>query len=403
MVESLAKKIAELIGVKRPGALASKPPAEVQEPQPKAAAPKAVEKEPVREGDAIPAEPAPKLATEPRHSAETLPKIPPVLTPLEKKRHEPIWQSERLPSEIRGLGLGNLKNKGSKDLILLTRQSLMLYEIKENGLRFQREFRKDPEDLYLRVDVWDAEKGDGYLIFLTNWKKNQVRSLVLHVGPNGVRTLGEDLGWFFRILEIPGLGTRLIAQKFDPKLTFGGPVALLVNKNGRLTEGEQLRLPPSANLYNFNFLQTENDTGILVHGEDGLLRLYSSDARLTWASKESYPGSTQYILRGKSPIFGRTMVRKNNGGRPEFLVYHNRGALLRSGSGRDGSGLFGLIWAGNQLAPLWETTSLDGEISDFQIGDIDNETGEEMVIASLLRPERGSKKPSSVLTVFKLR
>jgi hypothetical protein len=393
MVENLAKKLAKTLAPLQTDSFAK----EMGKPFP------AVSKETRKPGPpTLPLEKEPERREEPIVARKS--PTPPLTLSLEKKRYEPIWQSEKIPSEIRGIALGNLKHRGSKDLIVLSRQSLMVYEIKENGLRFQREFRGNPQDLFLRVDVSDAERGEGYLLFLTNWSRNQVRSLILHATSKGIQRLGQDLGWFFRIVELPGLGARLIGQKFDPTVTFGGAVTLMVNKNGRFTEGDHVRLPGSANIYNFNFIENEDKIGIIVQGEDGLLRLYSSEGRLAWASKESYPGSMQYVLTGKSPIVGRSLVRKNNGGISELFLYHNRGTFLRASTdkGLRSSGVLGLSWDGDKISPRWETTGLESEISDFQVGDIDPESGDEMIVASVLKPEKGSKKPSSLLTVYKL-
>lgn len=321
----------------------------------------------------------------------------------EKKWFGPLWQSEKLPSEIRGIALGNVTKKGPKELVVLTRQSLLIYEIKDNGLRFQRDFKANPQEIFLRVDVSDVSKGEGYLLFLTSWRKNQIRSMVLRVTSRGTQQLGQDLNWFFRVVDLPALGTRLVGQRFDPNLTFGGAVTLLVNKNGKLTEGDQLRLPSSANIYNFNFVETKGSFGVIVEGEDGLLRFYSADGRLEWASKESYPGSTYYIIKGKAPIFGRTFVRQSDGRNPELFLYHNRGTFLRTSTDAKAisSGVLGFGWDGEKIVPLWETTGIEGEITDFQVGDMDDQAGDEMIVASVLKPEKGSKKPLSVLTVYK--
>jgi hypothetical protein len=103
-------------------------------------------------------------------------------------------------------------------------------------------------------------------------------------------------------------------------------------------------------------------------------------------------------------MFGRTLVRRSNGGVPELFLYHNRGTFLKASTDTKAisSGVMGLGWDGQKIAPLWETTGVEGEITDFQVGDVDSQSGDEMIVASVLKPEKGSKKPVSVLTVYKI-
>jgi hypothetical protein len=171
-----------------------------------------------------------------------------------------------------------------------------------------------------------------------------------------------------------------------------------------------MRLPSTVvkSVYGFILADIDGDgkQDILKIGNDDLLRLYSLNGQLKWASREFYGGytlgfantaKTAWNYNPDDPvglenlvyIKGRIlMYDTNRDGRGEVIIQRNIPASFRalSGlSGYDDSQMVDLVWDSIGLKEVWRAENVNGAINDFAIGDIDNDGKDELIAVLVVK------------------
>jgi len=186
-----------------------------------------------------------------------------------------------------------------------------------------------------------------------------------------------------------------------------GPVYTMAWRNGSYEPQDQIALPKEASVFGFAHGDVTHDgvDDVVSFTKDDLLRLSSAGGREEWTSTEPYGGNSNFLISPEEYKDGQKMKRYesdplpmtvfflpqrilmtdfNRDGRNEVLVVQNqditRGLMSRTRSYREGR-FECLDWDNVGLRTLWRTRDFSGYISDYNIGDLDNDGQDELIFA----------------------
>ena len=177
--------------------------------------------------------------------------------------------------------------------------------------------------------------------------------------------------------------------------------------NGTLEPQNNIKLPKDGNVFGFAFGDMMNDgsEASVIFNKNDQLQLSSASGREEWTSVEKYGGKYSWLITSEeyrqSQKLSRTFVDPlpdklfyvpqriiltdfDRDGRYETLVVQNQdstmGVMSRLRSYKEGR-FECLAWDNVGLRALWRTRKFSGYISDYNMGDIDNDGEDELVFA----------------------
>ncbi|MDY6836410.1 MAG: VCBS repeat-containing protein [Thermodesulfobacteriota bacterium] len=345
-------------------------------------------------------EPAPTLE---RGFAEPAPSVqeggfaePPGTSPAYKKPSA-FWASRNFRATINGIALGDVDGDQKTEVVFITDRRVFVHRFQDQGLVKVWEKSGDRGCRYIAVDVGDVNNNGLAEIFVTNVKNpgDRLGSFVLEWDGRAFKRISEDANWYYRVADLPYQGRVLLGQKRAMDEPFADRVSALTWQNGEYQPQEPVTLPKRANLFGFAQGDVTNkglQTTVAFDREDHL-RLFSLSGDEKWRSGEVFGGSMNYVeswvknsdIADRLYLPQRIYVLDLDGdGKQEVVVPSNEGqmgrlfAKLRSFSSGH---MTSLAWNGLTLVPELQTPKLEGYISDFGIGDFDNDGAKEVVVA----------------------
>ena len=270
-------------------------------------------------------------------------------------------------------------------------------------------------DNFIGVDVADIN-GNGYPeIFVTslNPHRNMVNSFVLEFNGQTYVEIIKNSPWYYRVVEYPARGRILVGQRHATQNPFSGAVFEMIWNNSGYEPTNQVLRSNRANAMGFALGNAMNDSAEVNVVFDNLdyLRILDSAGNDTWKDGGHSGGTPEYFeLREGSveeKIFYpmRIVIRDiNRDGKNEVITVKNYrlSEILSYRKFTDGE-IEIRSWDGIGLSVLWRTRKLTGYISDFAVGDFDNDGKDELVAALVIQTGAVvTTTPKSVLIAYKL-
>lgn len=313
-----------------------------------------------------------------------------------------FWKSRSFKENIRGLSMGDVDGDGNQEAIFVSENKVFVYRNIDTQFMKVKEFTGEPSHNFLGVDVADINRNGKAEIFVTslNTTRNSLESFVLEWENNDFRVLSDKNNWYYRVQRFSGPGRIdriLLGQKRGISEPFVGGVHELGWQGGGYEPVRQIDLPRGINVYSFAMGNLFNDGNemILAFNEDDYLEILTGSGSSEWKSDEPYGGSLNYFdIQGqaggtaeKDRVFLTQRIfltDLDQDGNTEVIVVQNQ-----AGSGRvfkrfrhfTSSQIASLSWNGLGLAVNWRTRKIHGYVSDFAIGDFDNDGQDELVAA----------------------
>ena len=220
-------------------------------------------------------------------------------------------------------------------------------------------------------------------------------------------------------------GRILMGQKGGFKDIFMGGVYELEWTNGRYAPFDKQRLPNRLNIYGFTYgdVLGQGQESVLYLSRNGTLRILDGSGNEEWTSSDTYGGSNIFLLSPADKKLATTPTRQTDptafkgqylqqrifvsdldkDKKKELIVVKNHdavGGVLRRTRSYNGGHFEALVWDNVGFRKKWKTRKFTGYISDYDVGDFDNDGTDELVFALVVKTESAFKEPRSHIVTW---
>jgi len=327
----------------------------------------------------------------------------------------------RLPFASRRLTAGDLEGDGNQEIVLVGGNSVRVYK-PDVDLKLLWEFDIPKNDDTLWIDTIDMQgKGrDMIAITVIRTSGNTAGSdaIVSNIpfGRGVISQLYELQGntvrpvWTGQNMFIRALGGELIAQEFDPRDGYTGPVMVMKWNGTTLVKSREIALPKDVNIYDFQILTAASGTkAIIAWDENGFVNLYNEKGIRIWVSKEDF-GVTLYSFKREGGSFmserGKWTVKDRLLGRYAEVLAPKRKPLLSyaKGLGNSATEIKSFWWNGVSLEERVFIEEMGGDIIDYALsGDRLYVIGKPLFGFDFKNLMRGESPFGSMLYVFSIK
>jgi TolB-like protein len=317
-----------------------------------------------------------------------------------------LWKSRKFETKLKGIAIGDVDGDGKVETVFADDHNIFIYRQISGKFEKVKEIPGKPYEFYKGIDVADINGNKKAEIFVTAIRDSgRVTSFVLEWDGKEFKAIADNEEWHYRVLDIPARGGKtLFGQKGGHATIFSGNVYELKWVHGFYVSTNKEILPKGLNVYGFNYGDILNSGQEMIIGYNAgeYLNLYNVNGSEEWISSDPYGGSSAYLeppeeieaakktSRDPDPkpqnrlyLPQRIIVTDiDKDGKKDVLVVRNidttAGVLARFRLFK--SGYFeSLSWDNVGLSPKWRTRNFAGYISDYALGDIDNDGADELV------------------------
>ncbi len=295
--------------------------------------------------------------------------------------------------------MADVDNDGRSELVVVTDRDVFIYRMENGRLIKTAEAAQTSQSTYISVDAADINGNGTPEIYITSLGSGRtvVDSFVLEYSGGAYPTIAGSSNWYYRVAETPDQGTVLLGQRqrLGAESIFLEPVHEMSWQGDRLTPGRQLLPGGKANLMGLVYgdITHTGSSVVAAYSDWDRVRIYSAGGEMIWEDGDRSGGDKLFFNLPKTdagqpnkqylPLRIR-IADIDRDGKAEVLI--GRHEELARNMVKDfrffkKASVASLLWNGLGLVPEWETQSLSGRISDFAVGDIDNDGADELVIA----------------------
>ena len=311
-----------------------------------------------------------------------------------------VWKSRSFKAFIKGIALGDVDGDSKTEVVFISNRHVYVYRYENKKFSKIGEMAGKRYQEFIGVDVGDINGNGCEEIFVTSLKGTGQRldSLVLEWDDDALKRISEDDSWYYRVTESPEGDKILLGQKRRMDDPFVSGVYQLAWRNGEYGPEERLALPKRVNIFGFALGDVMNNGRqvIVAFDKGAYIQILTPSGEKQWESDESYGGSMNYLefieqagevdterLYLPQRIFIRDLDRD---GRHEIVVASNelsRGQWFKRLRNFKHGHIECLSWTGHEVAVNWQTPQISGHISDYAIGDLDQDGRDELVAAAV--------------------
>jgi hypothetical protein len=392
----------------------------------------------------IASQPAPRQSTAPKESEDYSRKHPEKM--LEKGVGEAtiisenvseadesaavLWKTQKFKVDIKGMALGDVDGDTNNEIVFISNNIIFIYRHVDGRFGKITEIQGEAVNTYIGVDVADINDNGTSEIFVTSLSDDsRVRSFVLEWNGTEFKTVVEKENWHFRVINASDRGERiLLGQKGGSKDIFLGGIHELIWDNGRYASADKERLPRGMNVYGFTYgnVLGQGQESILALSRNGTLRILDGSGNEEWTSSDTYGGSDIFLLSPADKKAATTPTRQTDPNafkgqylqqrifvtdldkdkKKEVILVKNhdavRGAFRRYRS-YNGGHFEALVWDNVGFRKKWKTRKFSGYISDYDVGDFDNNGTDELVFALVIKTESAFTEPRSHIVTWRFK
>ncbi len=309
------------------------------------------------------------------------------------------WKSRKFNTQIKGIGVGDVDEDGRNETVFISDKNVFIYRYMDGKFEKVGEVRGEIYNTIIGVDVADINKNGKSEIFVTNLHKKTgwLKSFVLEWDGSGFVKIFEDSNWFFRVLKTPDRSDILLGQKRGSgRDLFFGNVFEIKWKSGIYAPAERQILPKGINIYGFAYGDVLNSGKemIVAFTKKDHLRILDRNGEEEWTGTDKYGGSSTYIEYPSETDTKKMehyylkqrlyIVDLDKDGKNDVITVKNdeiAGRLFQRFRRYKSGHIELLTWDNIGLQPKWKTSKITGYISDYAIGDQDNDGRDELVFS----------------------
>ena len=304
-----------------------------------------------------------------------------------------MWKSPTLSFEAIGLALADTTGDGLSETVVIGKNRVAVYRFQEGRFATLADIARPGHLKQVWVDAADINGNGRAEIFVSaiNANGGKMESFVLEWNGKDYAPIAENERTYFRVISVPGRGQVLFGQRRG-----AGDVLLEgiyeLTRSGEHYESKAggLSIPKADSLFGaaFGEFADRSVSTTAVLGLDDYLRLYDSTGKRLWMSDEKVGGSEKFLNLMESSESANTvytpqrLIPISQGDRQGILVVMNTGMTgrLLSGYRRYTAGTFSAyFWDGLGMTQAWSTRKVTGLISDYGVGDVNNDGKSDLV------------------------
>jgi TolB-like protein len=349
--------------------------------------------------------------------------------PLNRKG---FWMSQKIPTEFKGMDIGDVNNDGLNEIVLVDKNNVYIYQKTEKELKLLEKIKGQSYDNYLAVDTADINRSGIPEIIVTSLNDTVLDSFVLEFKDGKYEKIASDIRWFLRVIDTPSGIPLLLGQEYGFGKPFDLPIYEMVWKNGTYVSDQKMQIPLGLSIYGLNIdnLGIGGNEKILTLDEYDYLYIIDKTTKplsrlssigftseeLIWRSDDVYGGSNNYIEnidknnpddpKAKSAYVNLRIHTAdiNKNGKKEIIIVKNLssvGRIFKHYKLFTSSEIYDLEWDGLGMAENWRTKKINGYVADYSIKDVDNDGQQEITLALVLSVGV-SLRERSVIVIYKI-
>jgi TolB-like protein len=312
-----------------------------------------------------------------------------------------IWRSTILPYALIDLAFGDLDGDGYLETVIISQRGVHVYRFKDDKFNLLTEIKGQRNDNYISVDVADINGTGRQQIFVTNFRNDGVRSLVLSWEGDGIKTIVQHVPYSWRVHEIPGRGQVLLGQQRMRDDPFGSKIKVLSWKGGRYEPVGELDLPDEINIFNFKMVDLNGDgTPETVYlNRDNRLVVLSPQGKVEYKSGDFWGGTVTFVDVTQFNAFSSTIMSDQAGrhflparmvvvpgikpGTLELILNKNKDSLwniLDRFESFSSGVIYSLSWDGVAFKENWRTMTIRDYVSNYSVEDFKNIKENQLVV-----------------------
>ena len=272
-----------------------------------------------------------------------------------------------LPFSASRLTAGDFDGDRSIDIALVSGDIVRFYTSRVDlSLLWQLNLPSKGEIVW--IDTADVRGSGKESILITSKQDNDFTSYIYELRGSEFVQLWRANSTFIR-----GYGNKILGQMYSPSQGYEGNVFYITYSDNTFKKGEDLKLPPALNIYDFQQLYSPDGSRVVFSwDENGYLRLSDEAGSIKWMSKEDYGGfSISFKKESLSGMFERgTWSIKDRLILKDGEVYiPKRKPILGTakGLGYKESALKALWWNGITVEERDFIDDIGGEIIDYAV------------------------------------
>jgi len=320
-----------------------------------------------------------------------------------------LWRSRRFGFQVNGLGLGDVDGDGRVETVFAGERQVEVFRFLDGQFVKVTSFELPPQFSILTLDVADINANKRAEIFINARAENYVpRAFVFEWDGTTFQQIYSDDFWYYRVnRDAAGRQVNLFGQRGAANAVVRGPVYRLAWVDGGYNVQGQIPTADGVSVFGLAYGDVTRDRteDVVAFGRNDILYLFAAGGHEEWSSADPYGGSYNWMITteeytlGQRPSFQRNdplpmsffwlpqrvlLTDFDGDGNNEVLVVQSqditRGLMQRDRMYRQGH-FESLAWDNVGLSPVWRTRQFSGYISDYNLGDFNNDGQEEMVFA----------------------
>ena len=314
-----------------------------------------------------------------------------------------IVKSRRFKTEIVGLTVADVNGDKVSDLVFIDKDNIYVYRYEEERFKKTNEIEAGRSHQLLSVDAADINANGNFEIFVTSAVPGtfDLNSFVMEREANAFIKTIDNASWYFRVTAAADRNALLLGQQRGKRAVFLATKYELELNNGKIAPATVMSLPNNLNIFGLAFgkiFQKEESVTVAFAANDSLLIL-GNDGDQIWSSGTPLGGSSTYLeaedpdgdRMGEYRIMKRVYFPQrilvsdlDRDGTDEIVVVNNKstaGRLFEKTRNFKGGAIECLAWNGSDMITKWKTRDFNDYISDYAIGDLDNDGTLELVFA----------------------
>jgi len=315
------------------------------------------------------------------------------------------WKSKSLPVAIQGISIADIDGDGASEAVFIGGKHVYAYRYQGNQLQEIKTFSHGSLHKPIHIDVADINQNGRAEIFLTDYfsSRQRLKSVVLEWNGQDFDIIAEHVGWYMRVLKTPASGPLLLGQKRGPGSSHTSIMDALFDQDVHEMkwQGEQYApaaryvLPKGLSLFDFSLGDASNNgqNEIVAFSRNDYITVYDQTGNVAWESNQAYGGNQLFFVVPEIDDAHRTtnyylpqrihITDIDNDGFNEIIVLKNHdtaGALSRVKAFKEGH-IDCLSYDDLGAQVKWQTRKISGYISDYVVGDLNNDGMNEIVFS----------------------
>lgn len=160
-----------------------------------------------------------------------------------------FWMSQQIPTELKGMAIGDVNNDGSNEIVVIDRHNIYIYQKKDTEMQLLEKIPGKAHLNYISVDVADINRNGMPEIIVTSLNNKTLDSFSLEYKDGKLQTIASGIRWFLRALDTPSGMPLLLGQDFGMVKPFDTQIYEIVWKNGKYVPGEKMKIPVGLSIY----------------------------------------------------------------------------------------------------------------------------------------------------------